>query len=255
MLFDSISILKNGQTISVAEDSDLLIRVDIRNFFSFSFTKSDILSRMRHHELFPQSALASLGFYLKVLFFKLEMSLTTDVAFYDSSANIPMIITLPYSGRKYLHRKSGVLYSWLIKRDSGTYSTSTNMKLFSPSYLTNDLTAHTKRGLENCEADLCKYTISYNIDERTFSLHFILKRSLVERGFYPSLVTNSTLHSDDMKWPHPTDQKTPRSGLYFEVSDLDEGEHKWDFWLELSDDSSGKSPPCPRDFTVQRIAN
>jgi len=186
------------------------------------------------------------------MIFKIEMSLTTDVAFYRSSAHIPMVITLPYSGKNNLHRKSGVLYSWKFADDL-KISTSTNMKLFSSKTL-EDFDRFTKLGLENCKFDICHYFVSYNVNGKNFTLNFSLRRALVEKGFYPTLIADVGSHQKDMNWPKSYKEMSSRPALYFEVSNLDAGEHKWDFWLEMGDDDlKSHLEGCPTSYIVRRI--
>lgn len=233
MLFEAIELKRSDASIvKLAHDGDLLIYADIRNFFSLQFDSTDIESLMRYTRVEDFGALATIQFYLKILFFKITLDLDTDVAFFRSSAHIPMVLTVPKDAEKSLNPKSGILYSFVL--DEGVaFGPQSKMPLFDPKA---NQTIGGTAGF--CSGDHCDYTVRFKKDVQgktsEFSMDLVLPKTLVERGMYPRYVDDVLSHKKDMGWSFSKKQQSERrSGLYFEVSRLPAGEHAWDLWLGL----------------------
>lgn len=228
MLFDSIELKKKSPQafVPLAHDGDLLIYADVKNFFTLQFDSSDIESLMRSTRVEDFGALATIQFYLKILFFKITLDLDTDVAFFRSSAHIPMVLTVPKNAEKRLNPKSGILYSFVLD-DGVRFDPKSKMPIF-------DANAdQTSGGVDGyCSGDQCEYSVVFVRDTSEFSMNLLLPKSLVERGMYPRYVDDVVEGSKSMKWRVPK-QNEKRRGLYFEVSRLPAGEHAWDLWLGL----------------------
>lgn len=224
MLFDEVK-LKGASEFLISKDSHLYIRSDVKNFFTLNFSSADIESDLKQRRVDPIAAFASLGFYLKVLFFKLTLDLTTDVAFYESSANIPMVMTLPVNAYDRLHRKSGVLYNFRLGESVDPKSIKVNMPLLNSDELKGNFE---KLGLKYC-SDICRYEIEVTNPVKTVHMKINIARNLVEKGMFPWFVDDLAKHRDAMRWT--LDDYKGRVGLYFEVSKLPKGSHPWDLWL------------------------
>ncbi len=227
MLFEELT-LKGNQDKVVARDSDLYIKSDVRNFFTLNFSSADIESKIMASRVEPMVALASLGFYLKVLFFKITLDLRTDAAFFESSANIPMIITLPVNAKKRLHPKSGVLYSFLPGDGVEVNDIKTDMPRLVPQRLSGE---YISEGLSRCQK-VCAFELLVPSGEKTLKLKLSINRSLVEKGLFPWFVPDVSAVTDGMEWSFRRgfDPKK-RIGIYLEMSGLPEGSHPWDFWI------------------------
>lgn len=229
MLFNEVVLNGESNTV-VAKNSDLYIRSDVKKFFTLNFSSSDIESKLVNHRSESLAALASIGFYLKVLFFKLTLDLTTDVAFFEKSANIPMIMTLPMDGPKRLHRKSGVLYSFNLGDDVDLKNLEVNMPELDPNLLKGDFKT---AALPRCR-EFCIFELGVRTSKSKVSLSIGIERSLVEKGLFPWFVRNIDQHKEAMGWSlrKNLDMKN-RVGLYLEVSQLPKGSHPWDFWISF----------------------
>ncbi len=233
MLFDSIKLRTvEGIFLPFTHDADLLIRADVRNFFTLQFDSEDIESHMRATRIEEFGALATMQFYLKILFFKLTLDLDTDIAFYSSSSHIPMVLTVPKNAEKRLNLKSGILYSFVLD-ENVTPDPSSRMPKLNPSADLID------GGVANyCLNDLCQYSIRFTRDvdaaKSEFSIELSIPKNLVERGMYPRFVEDAVEQGKEMGWHFSKQQKEKRRhGIYFEVSRLPAGEHAWDLWLGL----------------------
>ena len=224
MLFDAVTI-KSEQDFVVARDSHLYIRSDIRNFFTLNFSSNDIQSELKRKRFDPLAAFASLSFYLRVLFFKITLDLTTDVGFFESSANIPMVMTLPLNAYDRLHRKSGVLYNFRLGEGVDPQSIKVKMPTLKAQEISNSFEAI---GLKYC-SDQCSYELEVPTPMKPLRMRINIARQLVEKGLFPWFVDDVSRLRGDMKWD--LDDHRGRVGLYFEVSKLPKGSHPWDFWL------------------------
>lgn len=243
MLFDSIRLKqKGGKVIEIAKDADLLIRADVKRFFSMQFDSSNIESRMKQHRIENFGALATLGFYLKVLFFKISLNLETDVQFFSNAAHIPMVLTIPVNAKDKLHPKSGVLYSFAL----GSSAKETHVEM--PRLLDNPFSP--KDGLTYCEEDSCRYRLKFESElepDKEFALELHLPKTLVEYGMFPQFVSDVGDAAPGMNWSIPSSKRgVRRVGLYLEVSGLPQGEHPWDFWMELGSKQATLSHPLRR---------
>lgn len=224
MLFESVT-LKGDRDVVVSKDSHLYIRSDVKNFFTLDFSSDDIESDMKKKRVEPLAAFASLGFYLKVLFFKITLDLSTDVGFFESSANIPMMMTLPVNAYDRLHKKSGVLYNFRLGDGIDPKLIKVKMPTLNAKSIDHDFE---KIGLEYCKI-LCSFELEVPNTVKPLHMRINISRSLVERGMFPWFVDSVEKHKEDMEWDMK-DYKD-RVGLYFEVSKLPKGSHPWDFWL------------------------
>ncbi len=234
MLFESVMIKRSdGALVEIASDGDLLIRSDVKKFFTLNFNASDIESHLKSHRSEIFGLIGTLGFYLKVAFFRISLDLDTDVHFFNSSAHIPMVLTIPVDASKKLNKKSGVLYSFFL--GEGVALKSSNLPKLS-THGDNDRAA-----MAQCSRDACSYELSFGRAETndhaslpTFSMDLILPRRLVDRGMYPQYVEDVVDAAKDMSWQIPKSYRgRKRVGLYLEVSGLNQGEHPWDFRMTL----------------------
>ena len=229
MLFEEVS-LKSSPDVVIARDSDLYIRSDVKNFFTLNFSSADIESKLIEKRIDSLAALASLGFYLKVLFFKLTLDLRTDVAFFESSANIPMVMTLPVTASKRLHRKSGVLYSFQLGDAVSTTALKVDMPILKDKSIDGNFI---QPGLFFCR-DICQYELVVPMAGKQLKMRISMNRSLVEQGLFPWFVQDISAIQETMGWSLRRDlDLTRRVGLYFEVSKLPKGSHPWDFWISF----------------------
>jgi hypothetical protein len=229
MLFQSV-VIKGKRDVVLATDSDLYMKADIKNFFTLNFRSTDIESKIISKRFEPTVGLAALGFYLKVLFFKVVLDLTTDVSFFENSASVPMIMTLPIDASKRLNRKSGLLYSFKLGDGIDLKSIAVNMPPLIPSFLNGEFA---DEGLKFCARE-CAYELRLPTKHRLALMEIILPREVVEQGMFPWFIEDVAAVSDEMGWSLPRDLDLKnRIGIYFEVSKLPKGIYPWDFWMSF----------------------
>src|SRR5690606_34212215 len=118
ILFKNIVVNDGSNSIDVAKDANLKIRANLKKFFTFEFDSRDIRSRIEASRTGPQGFIGFASFYLKVLFFNINLKLTTGVSFWEDSVHVPMVMNIPVKPHEWLHPASGLLYSW--RYDPGT---------------------------------------------------------------------------------------------------------------------------------------
>ena len=255
MQFDRINFLSpQGNWQEVATDSRILIRADVKNFFTMTFDSMQIESNLEKSRVGPVGSLARLSFFLKILLFKIRMSLATDVGFFSDSGHIPMLINMPVNAYDYLKPKSGILYSWVTSAATQLVPNGLQLPMLDPELVKQGAGALAREGLKFCHEDDCRYRYTIELYGKRMSMTIVIKRSLVSKGFFPMFVDNVQRHQVMMGWDQETLGDQSRSGLYFEVSGLPAGEHPWDFWLKLAG-SADAEESCPARINVSPIKN
>jgi hypothetical protein len=224
MLFESIALKRAGTSTTLAQNAEITIHSDIKNFFTYNFDSTDIKSQMKHHSGGPLAALATVGFYLKILFFKLSLDLDTDVFFYDHGAKIPMTLTIPKGATKKLNPGSGLIYHFELMRQNGWTLEASGMPFYNGE--------ETQNGTQWCRNGICRYEMIYHTStptERGLRLNFEIPELLVQAGFYPQFIERPKDRLKSKGWSIIGPNQDARVGFYFDVSQLTEGEHGWKF--------------------------
>ena len=261
MLFRTISLSGAGDTKRlVARDSELLIKSDVKRFFTMHFDSDDIESYLETTRPGPVGTLARVSFYLRILFFKIKMSLTTDVTFYEESGHIPMMVHLPVEAQRHLNPSSGILYSWALADGVTVDLSKMDMPSLDAEKVKSGFRKLSETGLNRCRGDSCRYrfvaTTGVGPEQRELAMEFDIGRSLVEKGFFPHFVHDVAAFNETMKWDiHENKLKFPRMGLYFEVSGLPAGGSPWDFWLRLGPPQGKVRGDCPRGLSIRRVSS
>jgi hypothetical protein len=253
MQFKSISFRnEQGREEPVAQDSELLIHADIKNFWSMDFDSDEIVSKLEASRLGPVGDLARVSFYLKVMMFKIDLELHTNVGFYEDSGHIPMMVSIPVDARSWLNHGSGILYSWKPTEITKKSESKINMPALDVDLVKKGVKPRSGLGLKYCKADYCYFDHATYIEGRRLSLDFGIEKKLVAMGFFPMFVDDVGKYKDKMKWDIKLKDKEHRIGVYFEVSGMPEGGHPWDFWLSLGDKRSGEAS-CPHPVRYHRV--
>jgi len=252
MLFKEISYLNaEKKRLPIAWDSDMMIKADVKRFFTMRFDSDDIVSKLEESRLGPVANLARVSFFLKILMFKIRMSLNTDVGFFRESGHIPMMINIPVESSKYLNPKSGILYSWQPSANSVYRSAPGELPGIDVKKVAEGFKKLGEYGLTFCRGSQCQFKYQIDVDGRMLSMDLGIKKELVSRGFFPMYVHDIATFSKDMGWGDTHDRAKGRSGLYFEVSGLPKGGHPWNFWMRLGAQTNINAK-CPAIVFVSR---
>ncbi|MCX6130971.1 MAG: hypothetical protein NTX25_18175 [Proteobacteria bacterium] len=236
LVFDEIKLAEPNfkDYVSVAKDSDLLIVGDIKNFFTLYFDSDDIDAFITHKRSGALGFLGSLQFYLKILYFKIQMSLIPEVNFFDDSVFMPMTLFLPVDAKKYLRSGSGIYYTWASARDTEWLWDQSQLEELNPEILDPHYKGPVSKPSDSyCSKEKCRYSLLGRVKSRLFSLHFEISRKAAELGFYPRLIRDIPAIEKLLKHPVSRFSAAGRVGIYFETSQLPEGAHTWDFWIHF----------------------
>lgn len=251
--FDRIEFLTTAnEWDTVARDSRMLIRSDVRRFFTMHFDSKQIESKLEKYRVGPLADLARLSFFLRLLFFRLDISLSTDVAFFNDAGHIPMMINIPVNAFDWLNPRSGILYTWVLSDKAQREPHIVKMPRLNVEEVKKGWSSLAKTGLEHCLGADCIYKFGVKVGGRYLVMNLTLKKSLVEQGFFPIFVDDVAAKKEAMNWKIDTPPGTPRMGMYFEVSGLPKGGHPWEFWLKLGGEEMHEET-CPRPYDIKRV--
>ncbi|NRA45697.1 MAG: hypothetical protein HRU09_12140 [Oligoflexales bacterium] len=263
LLFDKVLISqKNAKTLS-SLNSNITILSDIKNFFTLVFDSDNIESQLENTINGPLGINGSVSFFVRVLFLKLRLSLSTDVSFYRRSAHIPMVLYLPVDATSYLNHGSGIIYNWQLSdsfKKKPTYIQMPRFNKFLFSRLMNNNKDFRKFGLPYCKGSKYCY-FSYKVGkDNPFIMQFTILKDLVNAGFFPVYVADVSQFEQLMNWGLADDLESPEekmelareSGFYFSTSGLSEGNHAWDFWMQLGTGNQ-KTTNCPYPLILNKV--
>jgi hypothetical protein len=253
LLFDNINFMNDlNQWEEVARDSQMLIRSDIKRFFTMQFDSSQIESKLEKTRLGPIANLARLSFFLRILFFRLDISLSTDVAFFNDSGHIPMMLNIPTQAHEWLNPRSGILYSWILSEKAAQAPLTLDMPPIDVETIKKGWKELAKVGLSYCRGEECLFRFAVNTGGRHLVMDLSLKRAVVERGFFPMFVADLQDLKGPMDWQLAAPKTLKRMGMYFEVSGLPKGGHPWNFWLKLGGQEAHEDV-CPAPYFMKRL--
>lgn len=245
MLFRGI-FLEPGAALA-AQDARMTIHNDIRNFFNLNLGGNDLESYLEVYRNSPLGLVGRVKFYLKILFFKIKLSLSTDASFFSDSAHIPQILTIPERAEGRLNPGSGILYGWTLPVSSRIDLTETRMPTARPLLAKEGLEKVTEMALPYCSRTVCAFRVQVATKNQPIGMHFEIPRRLIDKGFFPQLIVDMKAFHRDATWMDGEDESN--AGLYFETSGLASGSFGYDFWLRLGSQQGG----CPRKAVIRRI--
>lgn len=258
MLFKSIGLLDGEKVTSVAFDSNIMIRANLKHFFTFHFDADDIESVIQDVRIGPLGANARVTFYLKVFYiFTIRLALTTDVSFFEDAANIPMVIHIPEGAEGKLKENSGIIYSWNLRSDPLIKESKIGMPVMSDAMadtINSGSEAVAKVGKKSCYgSSQCWYRYGLKANNTDLIMDFKINRSMVDKGFFPIYMEKISEYNKRMDWQINYKAGQEPRGFYFETSGLKPGAYPWGFWLGLGGEEDRSKNRCPRPLYLKKI--
>jgi hypothetical protein len=236
-------------TIAVA-NSDVNIHLDMRKFFTMDFNNNNVESYVRNYNSGPVGMVGSIDFFLRLLFFKIDLKMATTVGFYKDSGHIPTIVDVPRDAPKMLNPGSGLMYLWTTKAASFDQSNPIKtMPFIQPAVVLSGWENHAKTGLNYCVGSECVFRLRGKVVGESFGLDINVPRDVVARGFFPAWVPNVAKFKKDMKWDDDPKEGPDVVGIYFENGGLLKGQYKLEQWLRIGPEES-ISTSCPRKVNI-----
>lgn len=255
LMFETIS-LNNTENLSqtiIARNSYQLIRCDIKNFFTLNLEASDVEAKIEKEVAGPVGLLGRLSFFLKFLFFKIDLELAPIVLFYDNSVFMPMVMHIPVNAQNYLNSNSGLYYTW-SSNDNITWDFKrSQIPNFNIDKIRKGYKKLAKEGLKYCLRQSCSYNIWGKAAQKHFTLNFNIPIHLVKQGFFPVLISNEESTEEDTDYKISSYDARGRMGVYFEASGLPKGGHNWEFWIRFAKDKKKLTKKCPHPIMINEI--
>jgi hypothetical protein len=240
--------------LPAAADADLNLHLDIRKFFTIDFTNKDVESYVSGARLGPVGMVGSIDFFLRVLFFKVNLKMSTTAGFYADAAHIPTVVDVPRDAKKALNPGSGILYTWAPRtaKFNQDKPAETMPNADTEAILKGWQTA-AATGLEYCTGDRCNYKLRGDIGSEAFGLDISMGKQMVEQGFYPAWVADVGAFKKAMGWDvEETD--AGRLGVYFNNSGLSVGKYRFDQWIRVGDGGQ-LAATCPKPVDVTGVVD
>jgi hypothetical protein len=256
LIFDSITLNPKSKDsrLIISRNANQLFRADIKNFFTLTFDRDDVESNLQEIVQRPLGILGRLTFFLRILFFKIDLKLNSAVNFFEDSVFVPMIVNFPSDAPSRVHPSSGILFSWQIDRQQMKWLHSKDdIPILDPDLIPKGYQRVAQEGLKFCGKKNCNFRIRGSYLQHKWEMLFILKRSLVKRGFFPFLTMNSDKSAHDLKWMDSPSEDRQRIALYFETSGLTKGEHPYEFWIQVAPPGKELEDQCPSPVSVKSI--
>ncbi len=220
LLFDELNLGAKP----IAAQSDQFIFADLINFFSLTFGAKDFDAKIEFERTGPVALVGRLTFVLKILMFSIDLHLYPEVSFFKDAVHVPMVMQSPVDAPSYVHRGSGLFYSWVAGPGVSWLRDQSRI----PPYGKDPRAA-----LEYCDANQCYFSIKARDGGDFFALDFTILRSLVAKGFFPQIIWDLDELENKLKMTVSKFPARNRIGVFFEISGLAEGAHLWDFWLRF----------------------
>lgn len=231
-------------------DASMLVNVDVKNFMTLQLANDDVTSYVMATHKGPIGYVGRIQFFLKVLGLKLDLEMATTASWYADSANLPMVLDVPLTMDGLVNPGTGVLFDWLPE---GTIlepqNPETTFPKADPKIILKGREALARQGLEHCPGDPCVYRLAGHIGDRRFFVDASVPRSVVQRGFFPSYVTDVPAFTDALDWGGGKRDDDERIAVYFDSSAMKRGLHRIDFWISFANQEAGQDAcPAPLQF-------
>lgn len=255
LMFESITVKDSGQSEGVvpARGSELSIRGDVKNFFTMNFDHSDVESNLKNIRKGPLGVVGILTFYLRVLFFRVNLNLFTEISFFKNSVYVPMLLNLPVDPQERLHPSSGFLFTWENPGGETRYQSGEGaFPVLDAKLVKTGASSLLQNAEPYCEGSRCLFTLRGQKKHIHWALRFAIHKERVKQGFFPQFVSDSFQAKKSLGWKKVNDHDRGRVGIYFEVSGLPKGRHPYDFWILLARNQEANIR-CPAPISVVRM--
>lgn len=253
MMFDQITVKPEGkEPFAAGSNSVQRIRVDVKKFFTLDFSNDDIESKLRQVREGPIALLGQLTFFLRILFFKIDLQLNTVVSFFEDSVHLPLTINMPVDATKATNPGTGMYFVWEIPEGIEWDRELSTMPALNPEKIKLGYKELGKLGLKNCRFSYCKFSLVGKLNDFKWSTEFNIPQTMVQNGFFPMFMENAGEDLVKLGWDKKDPFKIRNSGVYYDTSGLTKGQHEFDFWIKIGDKSKSVQRDCPHRVKVVR---
>lgn len=228
LVVKGIEVLKEGgESKKIVNSSSFFLRADMKYFLTIDVGHSDITSKLEAYKSGPIRTIVRVTFSYSFMRLEFEMGMYTEVSFFSNSVVLPTIMYNPLEGSKALNDESGFYYGFATNFDTSAITFSTNMERF-PASEGFSLFKEKKKSLN-------RYTFKAEHPDFLMLMEISPSWRMINNGNRPLLYSEpgdpTSISSRPWNKPLELGKAPVNLGVYFDLSNLSEGEHRMKFNL------------------------
>ena len=240
----------------VAKNAGFNMYLNPKRFIPINFDDTRVQTKMHEFKSGANALSASLSFYLKFLFFKINLRTDSNATFFENSVHLPMVFKVPFDVKNRLKHRSGFLFFWENTglRYHGLDSGKSIPVLDYQKHKPGDQSL-VKKALQFCGGRSCTYSIRASTGAGTpFLVQMQIPKYMVEKGFFPMHVPKPKQFIKKMGWKWKKDL-TGHQAIYHEGSTITKGLHRLDIWISFDGEKTTRSgaKTCPQVFKLTKV--
>ena len=253
LLFEDISLNGPKGWQTVGKSADLWLHLDVRKFFSLDLDKSDLSAQLMDVVPGPYGLIHRLNFYIHILFFKIDLEMSTLFSFYEKSGHSPIVMNVPVNAWEHLHPGSGIFLNWdPANTKFVTQETRFSTPKASPSHIHKGFLESAKLIKNQCQAGQCRFDLNTKAGDLYFRVQVNIPEKHARRGLVPQRVDDGASFVKTMDWDEDPDFPHKRVGIFFDNTGLPTGTHPIDYWFyPISNPTDPRG--CPVRFSIGSI--
>lgn len=253
LLFDNISLKGPNGWQTVGKSADLWLHLDVRNFFSLDLDKSDLSAKLVDLVAGPYGLIHRLNFYIHILFFKIDLEMSTLFSFYEKSGHSPIVMNVPVNAWEHLHPGSGIFLNWdPANTKFVNQETRYSIPKASPGHIKKGFLESGKLIKNQCQAGQCRFDLNTKAGDLYFRVQVNIPEKHARRGLVPQRVDDGYTFVKAMDWDEDPDFPHKRVGIFFDNTGLPTGTHPIDYWFyPISKPTDPRG--CPVRFSIRGI--
>lgn len=226
---------KDGGTEKIVSSSSFFLRADLKYFLTFNIGHSDITSKLEAYKSGPIRSIVRVTFSYNFLRLEFEMGMYTEVSFFSNSVVLPAIMYNPLDGSKALNESSGFSYGFATTFDTSKIDIETNMDLVKEKSILSLFKSKKKI--------LPYYSLVAKHPEFLMLMDITPSWKMINKGNRPLLYKENgdpaVISKRPWNKPLPLGKAPVNLGVFFDLSDLSEGEHRMSFKLYFENENNG----------------
>jgi hypothetical protein len=236
-----VDMKRSQKKIPMIDSSTFYLRADLKYFITLTINQNSIQSYLESHKAGPIRTIVRVNFFYRVLRMNFELGMFTEVSLFSNAVFLPAIMHSPIDGKRRLNANSGFYYGFNTIDNPNDLNLSTNMPVHKGSEALSTQVMNYFWGKGSAADKAAKeqglYWLSLHRDDRFLYFEVEPSKELKAAGHAPELYRENvaaTAQPDSRrknKNPLPLGQSPVNLGLYFDLSQFSQGDHKIGFRL------------------------
>lgn len=253
-LFESASVFnqKLQKWLEISKDASFNLHLNVKKFFNINLDDKRVVADLKFLQKGELSLSSRLKFFLKVFFFKMNLSANSFASFYKDGVHLPISFNVPLNASSRLNKGSGFLFSW---RNTGMKFTNIGrgMPVWSYDRFKDHFESLKKEALTFCDSTSCKFSLKSAVGDQPYTMTMLQSRAAAEQGFFPMWVEDSSAFNSAMSTGVNSSNLQGKVAIYQESSSLRKGEQRLDLWIHRDESIDGRYHACPASFKIRRL--